>query len=72
VITAVVSSINAVLRNRWTMLIWGIAIAGFTALGFITAMLGFIVIIPLLGYATWHAYRDALDVTDWPVLPGAG
>jgi len=71
VITAVVSSINAVLRNRWTMLIWGIVIAGFTALGFITAMLGFIVIIPLLGYATWHAYRDALDVTDWPVLPGA-
>lgn len=71
VITAVVSSINAVLRNRWTMLIWGIAIAGFTALGFITAMLGFIFIIPLLGYATWHAYRDALDVADWPVLPGA-
>jgi uncharacterized membrane protein len=71
VITAVVSSINAVLRNRWTMLIWGISIAGFTALGFITAMLGFIFIIPLLGYATWHAYRDALDVADWPVLPGA-
>jgi uncharacterized membrane protein len=34
-------------------------------------MFGFIVIIPLLGYATWHGYRDALDVSDWPVLPGA-
>jgi uncharacterized membrane protein len=72
VITAVVSSINAVLRNRWTMLGWGILISLFTALGFATAMFGFIVIIPLLGYATWHGYREALNVSDWPVLPGAG
>jgi len=70
VITAVVSSINAVLRNRWTMLKWGLMIATLTAVGFATAMFGFILIIPLLGYATWHGYRDALDVSDWPVLPG--
>lgn len=72
VITAVVSSINASLRNRWTMLGWGILISLFTALGFATAMFGFIVIIPLLGYATWHGYREALNVSDWPVLPEAG
>ena len=71
VITAVVSSINAVLRNRWTMLLWAFLIVIFTAVGFATLMLGFILIIPLLGYATWHGYRDALDVSDWPVLPGA-
>lgn len=71
VITAVVSSINAVLRNRWTMLFWAFLIVVFTAAGFATLMFGFIVIIPLLGYATWHGYRDALDVSDWPVLPGA-
>jgi uncharacterized membrane protein len=69
VITAVVSSINAVLRNRRTMLIWGLLIVFFTAVGFATAMFGFIVIIPWLGYATWHGYRDALDVSDWAVLP---
>lgn len=69
VITAVVSSINAVLRNRWTMLLWGSLIALLTAVGFATAMFGFILIIPWLGYATWHGYRDALDVSDWPVLP---
>ncbi len=68
VITAVVSSINAVLRNRKTMFLWALTVVGFTALGFATAMLGFIVIIPLLGYATWHGYRDALDVSGWPVL----
>ncbi|MBT8053905.1 MAG: DUF2189 domain-containing protein [Gammaproteobacteria bacterium] len=70
VITAVVSSVNAVLRNRWTMAFWAVLIVIFTAIGFATAFLGFIVIIPLLGYATWHGYRDALDVSDWPVLPG--
>ena len=69
VITAVVSSINAVLRNRWTMLGWAITVVVFTAIGFLTAMFGFIIIIPVLGYATWHGYRAALDVQDWPTLP---
>jgi uncharacterized membrane protein len=71
VVTAVVSSINAVLRNRWTMLRWALIVAFFTALGFATAMVGFIVIIPWLGYATWHGYREALDPRDWPTLPEA-
>jgi len=30
--------------------------------------LGLIVIIPWLAYATWHAYRAALDVSGWPTL----
>lgn len=68
VITAVVSSVNAVLRNRKTMFVWAVMVALFTAIGFVTAMFGFIVIIPLLGYATWHGYRDALDVSGWAVL----
>lgn len=71
VITAVVSSINAVLRNRWTMFFWGALVAGFTAIGFATGLVGFIVIIPWLGYATWHGYRNALDVEGWEVLPVA-
>src|SRR5210317_773574 len=69
VITAVVSSVNAVLRNRKTMFLWAVLVAFFTAVGFVTALVGFIVIIPLLGYATWHGYREALDVTGWDVLP---
>jgi uncharacterized membrane protein len=72
VITAVVSSINAVLRNRWTMAAWAVTVVVLTALGFATAMVGFIVIIPLLAYATWHGYRDALDVAQWPTLPSSG
>jgi len=70
VITAVVSSINAVLRNKPAMLIWAFLISVMTLIGFLTAGLGLIVIIPWLAYATWHGYRDALDVSELPKLPG--
>ena len=69
VVTAVVSSINAVLRNKWVMLLWATVIVVMTAVGFLTGLLGLIVVIPWLGYATWHAYRDAIDVSEWPTLP---
>lgn len=69
VITAVVSSINAVLRNRWTMLLWAVIVAVLTLVGFLTFLLGFVIIIPWLGYATWHGYRDALQVDAWDTLP---
>jgi len=69
VVTAVVSSINAVLRNKWTMLSWAALIVLFTGIGLATGLLGFVVIIPWLGYATWHGYRAALDVSAWPTLP---
>lgn len=65
-ITAVVTSINAVLRNKKTMLIWAIIIVSFVIIGFITFFLGFIVFLPLIGHATWHAYRDTIDASEWP------
>jgi uncharacterized membrane protein len=68
VVTAVVSSINAVLRNKFAMLFWAATIVFLTLVGFATALLGLIVIIPWLAYATWHGYRATLDVSDWPVL----
>lgn len=68
VVTAVVSSINAVLRNKWTMLVWVVLIAALTAVGLATALLGLVVIIPWLAYATWHGYRAALDVSGWRTL----
>jgi len=69
VVTAIVSSINAVMRNKWTMLNWAAIIMLLTAVGLLTALLGFIVIIPWLAYATWHGYRAALDVSHWATLP---
>ena len=67
-ITAVVSSINAVLRNKFTMALWAAIIATLTAIGFATAFVGLIVNMPWLAYASWHAYRQTLDPGAWPRL----
>jgi uncharacterized membrane protein len=65
-ITAVVTSVNATLRNKQAMVVWGVLIAVAVAVGFFTAFIGFIVLLPLLGHATWHAYRAAIDASAWP------
>lgn len=69
VITAVISSVNAVLRNKPAMFVWAMLISVLTLIGFLTAGLGLIIIIPWLAYSTWHGYREALDVSEWPRLP---
>lgn len=69
-ITAVVTSVNATLRNKPAMAVWGLLIAASVALGFATAFIGFVVLIPLIGHATWHAYRATIDATAWPPTSG--
>ena len=64
--TAVVTSINAVLRNRKVMLVWAAMILGGIVISVITGLLGLIVIFPILGHATWHAYQETVDSSDWP------
>jgi len=56
--TAVVTSVKATLEQPLPMLIWGALVAGLTVLGMLTFFVGFVVIFPLLGYATWAGYRD--------------
>ncbi|WP_296278313.1 DUF2189 domain-containing protein [Pseudoxanthomonas sp.] len=68
-VTAAVSSVHAVMRNKRVMLLWGLLLATVTAIGFATAFLGLAVLMPWLAYATWHAYRDTLDASGWPSLP---
>ncbi len=67
-VTACVSSVNAVLHNKGAMLWWAFLIALLTALGFATAFLGLIVAMPWLAYAAWHGYRETLDAGAWPAL----
>jgi uncharacterized membrane protein len=52
------ASLRVTFANLPAMLLWAILIAGLTAIGFLTALVGMVVVAPLLGYATWHAYRD--------------
>ncbi len=56
--TAISTSIKAVAANPAAMAVWAALIAVLTALGFASLMLGLVIVLPLLGHATWHAYRD--------------
>jgi uncharacterized membrane protein len=65
-ITAVITSVNATLRNKPAMAVWLGIIITLTGIGFVTAFVGLVVLFPLLGHATWHAYRDVVDASAWP------
>ena len=56
IMTAVATSAKAVNNNVWPMFIWAGVIAASVLIGFLTAGFGFIIIMPLLSYASWHAY----------------
>jgi uncharacterized membrane protein len=57
---AIRTSLQATLTNLPAMLVWAFLIVGLTAIGFLTLLVGMVVLTPLLGYATWHAYRDLI------------
>lgn len=65
-ITAVVTSINAVLRNKGAMFVWLSLIVAGLLIGVATAFVGLIVIIPLIGYAAWHGYQETIDADAFP------
>ena len=60
--TAVLTSMNAVWLNKIPMLIWSGIIFSTVAIGFVTGFIGFIFLMPLVGYASWHAYIDTIEI----------
>lgn len=65
-VTAIISSINATLRNKPAMVCWACTIGLAVIIGIATAYIGFIVILPVLGHAAWHGYKATLDTQQWP------
>ncbi len=59
--TAMRTSLHTVVANIPAMLVWAALIVALTAIGFATLLLGMIIIYPLLGHATWHAYRELVQ-----------
>lgn len=57
---AVATSVRAVATNAGPMAVWGLIVAGALAIGSIPLLLGLIVVIPVLGHATWHLYRKVV------------
>ena len=61
VLQAVLTSWQTVLANPVALALWAALIMGLTVLGLATAFVGLVVVIPWLGHASWHAYRDLVD-----------
>jgi len=61
VVTAISASFKAILDNPATMAFWAVLIVLFVGAGLITFYVGLIVTLPLIGHATWHAYRDLVE-----------
>ena len=60
-VTAVLTSLQAVRVNPGAMIVWAGLIAGLMVVGFATWFIGLAIIFPVLGHATWHAYRELVE-----------
>jgi uncharacterized membrane protein len=56
-LTAMGTSWALVWNNRRAMIVWGVIVLGLFLLSLATALLGLVIVFPLLGHATWHAYK---------------
>lgn len=65
-VTAVITSVNAVLRNKGAMFVWAMIIVVAVGISFATAFLGLAILMPVLGYTTWHAYQATIKPDAWP------
>lgn len=61
VLDAMLFSLNAFATNVVPLLLWAMAIVALTLLGFATLLFGLVIIMPILGHASWHAYRDLVE-----------
>ena len=57
-LTAMATSVRVVATNPLPMLVWALLIALLIVASFATLMVGLVILLPVLGHAAWHAYRD--------------
>jgi uncharacterized membrane protein len=65
-ITSMLASFGALGRNPGAMIIWAVLIVGLTLVGFLSFHLGLVVLMPVIGHATWHAYRSLVEPLSAP------
>ena len=68
---AVLTSWQVVVATPLPMAFWAALILGFTLLGLGSLLLGLIFVMPMLGHASWHAYRDLVDASSLPLRDAA-
>lgn len=60
-VTAMITSVRAVVANPLVMLGWAAVIVALTAVALAPFFLGLLIILPVLGHATWHLYRRLVE-----------
>ena len=60
-ISALVTSVSAVAENPLQLAVWAVVIMLLTGLGFATALVGLVLVMPWLGHASFHAYKDLVE-----------
>ena len=59
-VTAMVTSVKVVATNKIAMILWCVTIAVLVGLSLLSGLIGLLVVLPVLGHATWHLYRRAI------------
>ena len=62
--TAISTSVRAVAANPGVMAVWGLIVAVGLVLGSVPLFVGLVVVLPILGHATWHLYRKVVPYQD--------
>lgn len=57
---AILTSVRVAVENPGPILAWGLVVAVGLVLGSLPLLLGLVVVLPVLGHATWHLYRRAV------------
>jgi uncharacterized membrane protein len=60
-IDAIQTSLRVVMKNPFVMAVWGLIVAVLLVIGSLPFFVGLAVVLPVLGHATWHLYRKALE-----------
>ena len=60
-ISAMIVSFNVIRQNLPAMALWAALIVALTAAGFLSWFIGLAIVLPIIGHATWYAYRDCVE-----------
>ncbi len=68
-IVAAITSVRTLFDNPGAMFLWALLIVALIGVGFATRFVGLVVAAPIIGHATWHAYRELVGPGPQPVAP---
>ena len=63
VVEANINSLKAFATNPWPMLLWAALIVIFMVAGFVTFYVGLAIVFPIIGHASWQAYREVINIS---------